>query len=468
MNTSKVIKILTVVCIIFLTACQKNDKGFIYKESDSTIINSKGDKISAVKMKNDKGILLPNAMPMRFYHIDGKGDWQTTISVKSREGSFGGAYSEDSKEKNVRISRFFGKFGNIKKTSSYTYSMSLDKIELKNQIGEEWDEQGTHYIACEPHGLKSGKIFTLYTSEMPMQKFCKEFSEQELKKWFSDYSTKERKKGLLSRFVLINIETRDVFITDRVLMRGDIQSQKRNQKIKLSVKKSLLKIGEKEKITLGNANLVKGNVKWKTSKKGVIGIYKSNKNQAIIQAKRTGSAVITAIYKKKKYTCKFVIKNKVKKEKDIPIKRGMLPIKFFFTQSGEEYGTFISITGRNGLFKGVFTKSKTSQELNTNFFGRFGNVKKLNEYSYSMTLKKLTLENSKSEKGNKKVPYGLSVGEKFILYMPNTPMSVIKKKYKNYLSWLPYYDIPENSKPEFLSCYGLHNNNIGYGYYTKK
>ena len=392
MNTKNAIKILTVVCIIFLTACQKNDKGFIYKENDRTIINSKSNKISVVKMKNDRKILLPNAMPMRLYHIDGKGDWQTTISVKSREGSFGGTYSEDSKGKNVRISQFVGKFGNIKKTTSYTYSMSLDKIDFKNKIGKEWDEQGTHYIACEPRGLKLGKMFTLYTSEMPMQKFCREFSEQELKKWFSDYSTNERKNGLLSRFVLINNETRDVFITDRVLMKSDIQSQKRNKKIKISVKK----------------------------------------------------------------------------EKYIPIKHGMLPINFFFTQSGEEDGTFISIIKRNGLFKGVFTKSKTSQELRTNFWGKFGNVNKLNKYSYSMTLKKLKLENSKLQKGNKKLPYGFSVGEKFILYMPNTVMSVIKKKYKKYLSWLPYYNIPENSKAKFLSCYGLHNKNIGYGYYTKK
>lgn len=469
MNKSKVFKIFIVICTAFLilTACQKNDRG---KKSNSMIIHTKSNGISAVKMKNEKNILLPDAIPIRFYHIDGKGKWQTTISVKSREGVFEGTYSEDGQEKTVHISRFGGKFSNVKKATSYVYSLSLDKMTFKNQIGKEWDEQGTHYIACEPRGLKAGKSFTLYTSEMPMQEFCKEFSKQELKKWFSDYSVEERKKGLLSRFVLVNNETRDVFITDRVLMKSDIKRKKykAEKRIKFSVKKRLLKIGEKEKIVLGSANLVKGSVDWKTNKKGIVGIYKTNKNQAIIQAKKPGSAVITAIYKNKKYTCKFVVKNKTEAKKNIPIKRAMLPVKFFFTQSGEEYGTFISITEKNGLFKGTYTKPKSGQGTEYNFSGKFGYIKKVNSYSYSMIVVNLNWEKDPSNKKNKKLPYGLSVGEEFMLYMPNTPMSTIKKKYENYLSWLPYYDIPENNRPELLSCYGLHNKNIGYGYYIKE
>ena len=51
----------------------------------------------------------------------------------------------------------------------------------------------------------------------------------------------------------------------------------------------------------------KGKVKWKTTNKKAVKLYKAGKNKIIVFAKKRGTAKVIAKYKKKKYTCKVAI-----------------------------------------------------------------------------------------------------------------------------------------------------------------
>ncbi len=374
MNKNSMLK-LVIAFMICLMVCLNTQDSRVGKGSVAEAID-RGHRDMASGMKGKKAALFPDAVPMKFYLSDGSDDWLTTLVVKNREGSFRGTYSTDRKGKKVRISRFNGRFGQIRKINSYTYRMTLEKLSLKKQPGEEWVDQGTQYVACEPPGLKTGRIYTLYASEMPMKKFYRAFSKNKLKNWFPDYRAKKKPKGLLSRFVLTGSGMEGAFITGRVLMKKDIRRYKQG--------------------------------KHKTQK------------------------------------------------------------KFFFTQSGEKWGTWISMPGKKGSFHGIYNghkRKKRNKASGCKFSGRFGNIKKLNPYTYTMTVKELETARYAGGRNSKSLPYGLKKGEKFVLYMPNTPMDVIRKKFKSYLSWIPYYDIPKNMSSGRLSCYGLYNKNMGYGWW---
>ena len=73
--------------------------------------------------------------------------------------------------------------------------------------------------------------------------------------------------------------------------------------VKLSKDKVTLTVGGSCKLKLQNA---KGTIKWSSSKKAVAKVNSVGK----VTAKKAGNAVITAKYKKKKYTCKVTVNKK--------------------------------------------------------------------------------------------------------------------------------------------------------------
>ena len=62
-------------------------------------------------------------------------------------------------------------------------------------------------------------------------------------------------------------------------------------------------------------------------------------------------------------------------------------------------------------------------------------------------------------------PYGLENGENFTLYMPETPIEQLSE---DFLIWWPswYYSEEETVRPEKLSCYGMCNEAMQYGFFS--
>ena len=70
--------------------------------------------------------------------------------------------------------------------------------------------------------------------------------------------------------------------------------------VKLNYKKLELRVGQKKKLILKNAD---GTVTWKSNKKDVAKVNKNGK----ITAKKKGKATITATFNNKKYKCKVTV-----------------------------------------------------------------------------------------------------------------------------------------------------------------
>ncbi len=117
----------------------------------------------------------PVSNQMDFIFLSGAGGWWTEMTVKEG-GEFFGEYTDGNMgDATTYICVFDGKFKDFKKINDYTYSMSIDYINIRDEIGTEWQEDGMTYIASEPYGLDGGTEFLLYTPDTPVNELPFDF-----------------------------------------------------------------------------------------------------------------------------------------------------------------------------------------------------------------------------------------------------------------------------------------------------
>ena len=102
------------------------------------------------------------------------------------------------------------------------------------------------------------------------------------------------------------------------------------------------------------------------------------------------------------------------------------------------------------------------------FTGQFSNIKKVNDYTYSMTLSNVNVEEKeeKIEDGVRYVPsdvYGISGGETFYFYTKDAPVAELSQ---DFLSWRSGVTSEEQQKSDTLAGYGLYNEKDGDGLFT--
>ncbi len=161
------------------------------------------------------------------------------------------------------------------------------------------------------------------------------------------------------------------------------------------------------------------------------------------------------------------------KEK-LPIEKPMI---FAFSSGAGGWATELNLD-EDGSFTGVFHDSEMGVvgEENPNgtyyickFSGKFELKEKINEYTYSLTLKDLETE---KEEGTEWIedgvlyivsyPYGLDGGNDFLLYTPDCPVEGLLE---DFLSWWPErYNM--NGTPTVLNRYGIHNLSENYGFFA--
>ena len=104
-----------------------------------------------------------------------------------------------------------------------------------------------------------------------------------------------------------------LFAMSLVLLSGTMAEAKTSPK--LAVKAKAMTAGQAYRLRLKGV-AAKAKVKWKTSKKSVVSISGKKRNIVTLKAKKKGTAVITSIYRKKKYRCKITVRAK-KAEKPV-------------------------------------------------------------------------------------------------------------------------------------------------------
>ena len=153
------------------------------------------------------------------------------------------------------------------------------------------------------------------------------------------------------------------------------------------------------------------------------------------------------------------------------------PVEMLFSSGAGAWGTSL-VLEPDGAFTGGFHDSNMGEQGDEypngtvylcEFSGHFAGIEKLDEYRYRMTLDELVVEQPEQEEwiedGIRYVDadaYGMTGGEEFILYLPETPVAELDEMF---LNWWPLM-YPEEMRPDTLSCYGLRNVATADGFFT--
>ncbi len=153
-----------------------------------------------------------------------------------------------------------------------------------------------------------------------------------------------------------------------------------------------------------------------------------------------------------------------------------LPLDFYFSSGAGGWGTELTLNP-DGTFTGKYHDSEmgsTGEDYPNGsyyiceFSGSFENITKVDEYSYEMTIGKVTVKDEMGkewiEDGVKYIasyPYGLEDSETFMLFKPDTPIYDFSEEF---LSWWP--GRYEEVRGETLGYYSIMNVEQVYGFFT--
>ena len=147
---------------------------------------------------------------------------------------------------------------------------------------------------------------------------------------------------------------------------------------------------------------------------------------------------------------------------------GDFPMEFAFSSGAGAWATELTLN-KDGSFKGVYHDANVTDVFYCKFSGQFRQIKKVNNYTYSMRLTDLKYKHKIGKKWKKQgasytasEAYGLEKGKTFYFYTPQTPR---KKLSEEFLSWY-HNNIYFKKVPKKLKCYGLYNKKMGYGFFT--
>lgn len=158
----------------------------------------------------------------------------------------------------------------------------------------------------------------------------------------------------------------------------------------------------------------------------------------------------------------------------LPIEEGL---DMIYASGAGAWGTNIYLNA-DGSFTGSYHDTDMgsmgdgydSTVYESEFKGKFTNIRMIEDYAFAMTLE--SLETEKPE-GTEVIEdwdgvmvltvaseaLGIAGGEEFIFYLPNTPIKVLEEEF---MSWNP----ARNEKGSQLKRYGLYNITTGAGFFT--
>lgn len=149
---------------------------------------------------------------------------------------------------------------------------------------------------------------------------------------------------------------------------------------------------------------------------------------------------------------------------------------FMFSSGAGAWRTEITLDA-NGNFEGLFSDAEMGSSDESypdgtvyiaEFTGRFTDIKKIDETSYSMKLGAIEYAYDPGavwvEDGVRYIAadaYGIDPGEEFVFYLPDTSVDGLSEEF---LLWWPHrYG---NEDMEFLGEYGIYNKTGEYGFFT--
>lgn len=151
---------------------------------------------------------------------------------------------------------------------------------------------------------------------------------------------------------------------------------------------------------------------------------------------------------------------------------GTYPIDMIFSSGAGGWSTTLTLS-QDGSFTGAFSDSEMGERDENeypngtvyvcNFSGQFKDIKKVNDYTYSMTLDsvKVAEDDEKIEDGIRYKagePSGMDSGKEIYFYTPDAPVSELPEAF---LSW--WQESTDGSAT--LDCYAIYNKSADSGFF---
>ena len=152
-----------------------------------------------------------------------------------------------------------------------------------------------------------------------------------------------------------------------------------------------------------------------------------------------------------------------------------LPLDLTFASGAGAWCTGLTLE-RDGSFAGAYHDSEMGDKGEgypngscyiSTFSGRFGRIQQVDDHTWAMSLEELTVQETPGEEwiedGIRYIAseaYGLEKGTEFLLYSPETPTEGLDEEF---LTWWPSRNLEDFNT---LNCWGLWNQEMGYGFFT--
>jgi len=202
--------------VVFLAGCQSEPAAPV----PSTVESNQATESQPTENENAGAIaeeepneLFADISKYQFVFSSGVGAWQTMLTIHE-DGTFEGYYSdsdmgvtgEDYPNGVIYSSTFAGKFTTPERVNDYTYSMSIETMQLEHEAGSEEIIDGIKYIYCEPNGLDDATEIYVYTTQAPLKELPEGFRSWVGYAWLDD-----TKDEYLPFYGLYNIDTESGF-----------------------------------------------------------------------------------------------------------------------------------------------------------------------------------------------------------------------------------------------------------------
>ena len=157
---------------------------------------------------------------------------------------------------------------------------------------------------------------------------------------------------------------------------------------------------------------------------------------------------------------------------DVSSLPGTYPMDLVFSSGAGGWSTTLTLS-EDGSFTGAFSDSEMGERDENeypngtvyvcNFSGQFKDIKKVNDYTYSMTLDsvKVAEDEEKIEDGIRYkagAPSGMDSGKEIYFYTPDAPVSELPEAF---LSW--WQESADGSAT--LDCYAIYNKSADSGFF---
>ncbi len=151
--------------------------------------------------------------------------------------------------------------------------------------------------------------------------------------------------------------------------------------------------------------------------------------------------------------------------------------KFYFSSGAGGWGTFLLIRA-DGSFSGEYVDDDMGDvkeeypngtRYQAEFYGTFSQPVKVNDYTYSMRIQKISYRNEPETKEIKdgvrycySEAYGLDQARNILIYLPGAPLSELSEEFKSWIGFGAMMDLDTDRLP----FYALNNETMQYGFFS--